>query len=323
MDPAIVALVLFAALLHVAWNILLKTAGDPMAAATVGIAAAAIVIVPAATIGWLAAGRPAIPPSALALAALSGAIETAYFVSLSAAYRHGDLSLVYPTARGTAPLLAVVIGVVVFGERLEVPGTIGVTALLAGILLLTRPWRLFVGHTLGSDRLGTAYALATGVFIATYSAVDRVGARLTEPWLYAALIWPAMAVGLIGWRTLGAGRRPSALIELATPPPTSRPPGSGALRGGPASPAAADPPLDAPRAVIGGLLTLAAYTLILFAYTQAPLTAVAPLRESAVIVASGWGAVRLAEAEGRRDLARRLVAAGLVVIGIVLLVFEG
>ncbi len=77
------------------------------------------------------------------------------------------------------------------------------------------------------------------------------------------------------------------------------------------------------RAVVGGLITLAAYTLILFAYSQAPLTAVAPLRESAVVVASGWGAFRLGEAAGRRDAARRIGAAMLVAAGIVLLVFEG
>ncbi len=65
----------------------------------------------------------------------------AYFILLSAAYRRGDLSVVYPIARGTAPLLAVAIGVVVLGERLGVAGSIGVVALLAGFLLLQRPWR--------------------------------------------------------------------------------------------------------------------------------------------------------------------------------------
>ncbi len=86
---------------------------------------------------------------------------------------------------------------------------------------------------------------------------------------------------------------------------------------------ATDPPIDTRRAVAGGLITLVAYALILFAYTQAPLTVVAPLRESAVVVAAGWGALRLGEAEGRRDAARRLLAAALVAAGIVLLVVEG
>src|SRR5512135_506477 len=110
MDPLIVAIVLFAAVLHVTWNVLLKTAGDPMTAATVGIVAATLVVVPVAAGGWLVAGRPPVPPEAIALGVVSGLLETGYFVCLSAAYRHGDLSVVYPTARGTAPMLAVLIG---------------------------------------------------------------------------------------------------------------------------------------------------------------------------------------------------------------------
>ncbi|HYM85025.1 MAG TPA: EamA family transporter, partial [Candidatus Dormibacteraeota bacterium] len=279
--------------------------GDPMTAATVGIVSATLVAVPVAVVGWLAAGRPAIPPAAVGLAIASGVLETAYFVCLSSAYRHGDLSVVYPTARGTAPMLAVAIGVVVFGERLDPVGAFGVALLLGGLVALTRPWRVLVGDPHAGDRTATAYAVATGIIIATYSAIDRTGARLTEPWLYAALIWPAMAGGLLAWRWLrvpAGRRRPIAPLD--------------AEAGGPA-------PFAASRAVIGGLITLVAYALILFAYTQAPLTAVAPLRESAVVLASGWGALRLGEAEGRRDAARRLFAAGLVAVGIVLLALEG
>ncbi|HLO34881.1 MAG TPA: hypothetical protein VK194_02310, partial [Candidatus Deferrimicrobium sp.] len=76
------------------------------------------------------------------------------------------------------------------------------------------------------------------------------------------------------------------------------------------------------RAGIGGLITLAAYMLILVAFTVAPLTAVAPLRESAIVLASGWGAFRLREAADRGDALRRLASAGLVVIGAVLLAID-
>ena len=326
MDPAIVAVVLVAALLHVTWNVLLKTAGDPMLAATVGILAATLVVVPVAVIGWLGAGRPSVPAEAIALGVVSGLLETGYFVCLSTAYRHGDLSVVYPTARGTAPMIAVVIGVVVFGERLGVPGAIGVALLLAGLLTLTRPWRLLFGDLQGGDRAATGYALATGVLIALYSSVDREGSRLTEPWLYAALIWPAMAIGLVGWRWLRVAARARVLVPAL---------GAGGSAGGPAGLLAADASstdpgpdeaiasIDTRRAIAGGLITLVAYLLILFAYAQAPLSVVAPLRESAVVVASGWGALRLGEAEGRQDAARRLLAAALVAAGIALLVFEG
>jgi hypothetical protein len=80
--------------------------------------------------------------------------------------------------------------------------------------------------------------------------------------------------------------------------------------------------VDVGRASLGGLLTLVAYGLVLWALSVAPLTAVAPLRESAVVLAAGWGALRLGEAEDRRDAARRIVASGFVVLGIVLLVVD-
>jgi drug/metabolite transporter (DMT)-like permease len=293
MEPAVVALVLLAAVLHVVWNVLLKTAGDPLRTAAVGVLTATVVVAPIAVAGWLTADRPSIPSEALLIAVLSGAVETAYFVFLSAAYRRGDLSIVYPTARGTAPLLAVVIGVVVLGERLGPVGAVGVAALLVGILLLQRPWKGFAPGADQRVRAATLFAVATGVCIAAYTALDRVGVRLTEPWLYAALIWPVMAAGLLGWLAVAA-------------------------RGG-GGPAAG---VDVGKAALGGLLTLVAYGLVLGALAIAPLTAVAPLRESAIVLASGWGALRLAEATDRGDAIRRLLAAGLVVVGIALLVIE-
>jgi drug/metabolite transporter (DMT)-like permease len=291
-EPLVVALVLLAALLHVVWNVLLKTAGEPLRTAAVGVAAASIVLLPVAVVAWLVNGRPAIPVQAVVLGAASGAIETLYFVLLAAAYRRGDLSIVYPTARGTAPLIAVVIGVVVLGERLGPVGFAGVALLLAGILILQRPWR---GLRAGADpreRAATLFALGTGVCIAAYSAVDRVGVRETEPWIYAALIWAFMTVGLVGWVVVeGRGGRARLLDGVAVP-----------------------------RAAAGGLLTLVAYFLVLLAFRVAPLSAVAPLRESAVVIASGWGALRLGEAADRRDATRRILASVLVVVGIALLV---
>ena len=107
---------------------------------------------------------------------------------LSAAYRRGDLSVVYPIARGTAPLLAVAIGVGLLGERLGLAGSLGVAALLAGFLLLQRPWRVLAaaraapaGQRRGAIDTAILFALATGVTIATYSAIDRVGTRLIDP----------------------------------------------------------------------------------------------------------------------------------------------
>jgi drug/metabolite transporter (DMT)-like permease len=240
-------------------------------------------------LAWLfLAGRPAIPLEGALVGVGSGILEAAYFVALSAAYRRGDLSLVYPIARGTAPLLAVTVGAVLLGERLGTVAGLGVAFLLIGILVLQRPWR-FVRAAGRSDGAGgaAAFALLTGVIIASYSAVDRVGTRLMPPWLYGGFLFGTAAVVLVGWIVLRDRE---------------------ALRG----------PLELPRAAATGLISLAAYLMILVALSIAPLSVVAPLRESAIVLASGWGALRLGEAAGRSEVARRIGAAAIVVAGIVL-----
>ena len=297
MDPWIIALVAVSAVLHLAWNVRLKTAGDPLRAATIGMLAASVGIVPVGLVVWWAQGRVALPVEGIALGLTSGVVEAAYFILLAAAYRRGDLSVVYPLARGTAPLLAVFIGVVVLGERLGVPGSIGVIMLLAGFLVLQRPWR-----AIGLARSGGAgarraaadsailFALATGVMIATYTAIDRVGTRQIDPFPYAAILWLTCSVVLVAWVALVAG--------------------GDLLRYGPEA---------ARRAAVGGWLTLAAYMCILVALSVAPLSGVAPLRESATVFAAAWGSVRMGEASDRNEAARRIGASVLIVGGALLL----
>ncbi|HUQ79359.1 MAG TPA: EamA family transporter [Patescibacteria group bacterium] len=305
MDPLVFVLVAGAAVLHVTWNVLLKTAGDPLRAAAVGMATAAAVICPTALVAWVAIGRPAVGTDTIVLSIVSGLLEAVYFAFLAAAYRRGDLSLVYPLARGSAPLLAVAIGVVLLNERLGPVGFAGVAALIAGILALQRPWRYL--RAAGRERGGAAgFALLTGITIAAYSAVDRVGVRGTEPWIYAGLIWASCTVVL--WAYVWAYRRRAGAIAAS----------SAAPRGAAGEPAR----FSYRRAGIGGLMTLAAYLLILIAFSVAPLTAVAPLRESAIVLASGWGAIRLREADDRSDAVRRIGAAALVLAGALLLAID-
>ncbi len=287
MDPFVIALVLVSAGLHVAWNVRLKTAGDPLRAATVGLLAASVGIVPAGIAAWWLADQPPLPTEGIALALASGVLEAVYFILLSAAYRRGDLSVVYPIARGTAPLLAVAIGVGLLGERLGLAGSIGVVLLLVGFLLLQRPWQALRGHGLDPS---VVFAFATGVSIATYTAVDRVGTRLMDPVTYAAILWVTGALLLVLWIRLVAG--------------------GGLFAGG----------REGLRsAAIGGWLTLAAYMLVLWALSVAPLSGVAPLRESASVFAAAWGSVRLREAIDRGDTARRVGASVLIVAGALLL----
>jgi uncharacterized membrane protein len=301
-DPYALAFIAIAAVLHAVWNILLKTAGDPLRTATVGMVAACLVVVPAAAVLWLLTDRPAIPTEAWLVGLASGVAETAYFVFLSQAYRQGDLSVVYPIARGTAPLIAVAIGVLILGERLAPAAWLGVALLLAGLLVVQRPWRM-LGRG-GQAPAGAGFALLTGAMIATYSAFDRVGVQLVPPWLYAAIIWPAMAIGLVGVDRVRSWRRAEAARAVAA--------GGVAVE-------VVDPPVDRRRAVVGGLLTLAAYGFVLAALARAPLAIVAPLRESAVVLTSLWGVLRFGEAADRREVTLRIGGSLLVLTGAVVL----
>ncbi len=295
MPPLAIALVLVAATLHAGWNVLLKTSGDTLGTALRLQAFGSAVLVPVGIVGWLLSGQPAIPPGGMALVLGSAVLEAAYFIFLSAAYARGDLSLVYPLARGSAPLLAVIVGVTVLGEQLSPGSWLGVASLLAGILLVSQPWRALQAS--GREHRGAiGFALATGLTIAAYSAIDRLGVRVMPPWLYGALLAVFATVFLYTSVTIGRRR---GWVRL--PDPNARRP---AFIG---------------RAGVAGVASLTAYLLILFAYSIAPLATVAPLRESGIVLAAAWGAIRLGEAVGRRQAGIRIVAAGFIVLGAVLL----
>jgi drug/metabolite transporter (DMT)-like permease len=347
MPPGVLALLVGAAIMHAGWNILLKTSEDPLRTAGRAMVVGAVVLVPAGLVGWLVVGRPAVPTEAWALALASGIAEAVYFALLSGAYARGDLSLVYPIARGTAPVLSVVVGILFLGERLGPLGAIGVALLLAGILSLQRPWAILRGSAAMPRQVREAVwlAVATGVSITCYSAVDRVGVRLIAPWLYAALIWTFTAVLLMGGIALVDRRRRRdaglalgsaaavigteavAAVESIGPvdavdavdAPRGRPAVAVAVAARPAPPAQAAGWL---RAAIGGLVTVGAYLLVLIAYVFAPLAVVAPVRESAIVLVSGWGSFRLGEAETRRVALTRLGAAVVIVVGAFLLALE-
>ena len=297
MDSIALACVLVSAFMHAAWNILLKTAGDPLRTATVGMVAASLVVVPAVAVGWIVLGQPAIPSTGIAIGFASGLVEIAYFVFLAAAYRRGDLSIVSPLARGSAPLLIVVVGIVLLGERLSAGAAVGVGLLLIGLLTVQRPWRFLRAANAG-HRGAAGFALLTGLTIATYTSLDRVGSQQMPPWVYAAILWVVGAVGL-------------GMIDLARP----------RLAGGAFAPQAGS--LDLRRAIVAGMLTLAAYLLVLFALSRAEVSIVGPLRESAVLITSAYGVLRLREAVTRREVGLRLSGSSLVLLGAAVLAIAG
>jgi drug/metabolite transporter (DMT)-like permease len=295
-DPLIIVIVAMSGVLHVAWNVRLKTAGDPLTAAAIGLAVGALVIVPAGAAVWWLSGAEPLSVEGLALGLISGLIEAVYFFLLAGAYLRGDLSVVYPIARGTAPLILVAVGVGLLGERLGTAGWVGVACLIAGFLALQQPWVPLRSALAGGSRPGApgpiAFAVATGVAIAAYTTVDRVGTRLIDPVTYAGLIW------LSGSIALGVGAAAAGRVRGWRDPEVAKP------------------------AAVGGLLTLGAYLLVLFALSVAPLTAVAPLRESATVVAAAWGAVRMGEAVSQGEAIRRIVASAVIVAGAILLALD-
>lgn len=258
-----VAMSLVAAVFHGTWNVLVKVSGDPITTFRRATAMAAVVATASLVPAWLVFGRPELSPAAAALCVLSSLLETAYLWLLSSAYRQGELSTVYPIARGSAPLMSVFVGLLVLGERLSAPQLVGVGLLLVGILSVT------ISQARGR---ATLPALMTGVAIATYSSVDRIGVRLATPWLYAWLLFTLMAIALPVsiWIASALGRyRPPVSVRQ----PTWR------------------------QALLIGAFFWAGYFLVLWALSLAPLAVVAPVREIAIVAVAVWGVWRLRERE--------------------------
>ncbi len=302
MPIAAIALVLASSFFHVAWNTLVKTAGDPLATATRAVGLGVLVATPIVAVAWLATGRPTLEPEGWLIAVLSGIVSAAYFVPLSAAYQRGALSSVYPVARGSGAFLGAIVGVVILDEHLAPSGALGVAFLLGGTL---------TAALAAASRQTVVPALLAGCAVAGYSALDRVGVRTGPAWLYAWALWTVCALGLLAWARVMQGvrqRRATAALQAA------------ALTG---VPVPADPPDERPglaRPLAAGVLIIGTYFLILLAFQIAPLAGVAPLREATTILAAAWGVIALGE---RERAGWRLAGAGAVAVGAILLAAGG
>jgi drug/metabolite transporter (DMT)-like permease len=275
-----VGLALLAAALHGTWNVLVKVGGDPIATFRRATLMSAVVATIALTPELLILGLPGVSLGAVALCVVSSVLETTYLVLLSIAYRRGELSAVYPIARGSAPLLAVGVSLFLLGEHLSAPQLAGVALLLAGIVSVSASQ---------ARAKATLPALLTGMAIASYTSVDRIGVRLTAPWFYAWLLFTLMAIELP--------------IVLAVMSRFLSRAGQGEQLGwGQAS-------------VIGGFMW-AGYFLVLWALSLAPLAVVAPVRETAIVAVAVWGVWRLGE---RKQANWKLSGAVATLAGVALL----
>jgi drug/metabolite transporter (DMT)-like permease len=269
-------LALGAAFLHALWNVLLAGSRDSVAATGGLLLFGAALLAPVALLfGDLSA-------SALPFVAASAALEVLYFVLLARAYAGGELGVVYPTARGLAPVLVLAAGVFGLGRGVSVLGALGVVLVASGVLLLARRPDLRVQETLrvGQPRRDVLLGLAIGATIAGYTLIDSEGLDHADPLPYLFLIAAVTAVAYNGG-LLASGRRP-------------------ALSG---------------RTALTAAATFGAYALVLAALELAPPAPVAAVRESSIVIAAVMAWLFLGEP-------RRLAPAALVAAGVALIAYS-
>lgn len=136
---------------------------------------------------------------------ISAICETGYFFTLVKGYSQGDLSLVYPISRGSAPIFAAVLGAIVFAESLPPAGYLGITFMVVGVYVASQPTeqrRVKFGFSSIIDQRAVGWALASGVFISIYSLTDKVAVAATNPLIYNWWVFAGNAVlwALIVWR---------------------------------------------------------------------------------------------------------------------------
>lgn len=292
-------LVLLAAVIHAIWNLIAKKAGGDIRFALMTYVTLAIVWAPLGVwFTWEQAGDFGLLQ--WGLICTSGAVHLIYYLILLRGYRKGDLSVVYPLARGSGPLLTALVATTFFGESLRILGWLGVLGIVGGIVLIAGGPALIHAFRTGdrSDaahaalRAGVVYGLLTGLFIATYTLIDgyavkRAGispvlvdylGNLTRlPWVVAALLFMRVREKLSMGAYVRKMWKPALLVGAISPIP---------------------------------------YVMVLYAVSMAPLSQVAPARELSMLFAALFGGRLL----GERDAGMRLLGAACIAAGVIALI---
>jgi drug/metabolite transporter (DMT)-like permease len=277
MPAHVVYIVLIAALMNASWNALVKSGGDKLLTT---------VMITTAAAGVAALALPFLPQPAAASWPFIGAsvlLQTVYYALLVTAYRHGDMSHVYPIMRGAAPLMVAALSAALIGEAVTGARWLGIGLICGGVLglALHRP-----GQSVSHGR-ATAFALGNACVIASYTLVDGLGARRSgAPAAYTLWIFllngSELLLLILIWR-----RRQFA----------------GYVRG------------RWLQAVAGGASTVASYGITLWAMTVAPVALVAALRETSIVFATVISALMLKE----RVTLQRLACIVVIIAGAVAL----
>ena len=266
-------LVLAAAVLHAGWNVILARADDDAAATTVALSMSVLLFAPVAALTW------DVDASAVPWIAASALLEIAYFTLLTTAYSRSDLTLVYPVARGSAPVL-VLVGAAIVGATVGWVQGVGVVLVGGGIVLVR-------GLSGDADAAGLLLALAIGASVAGDTHVDTQGIEHARVIPYFVLVLVPTALVALAWHA-ARGRLSRVGAELRWP------------------------------TVGASVFAFAAYGLVLAALTLASAPAVAAVRETSVLFAVALGAVILHERVDRARAAGAaavVVGVALVALG--------
>lgn len=263
-------LALAAAALHALWNLLIARARDPEAATAVALIAAAIAFAPVAVVTW------DVDADAWPYIVASATLELAYFALLAAAYRRSELGLVYPLARGLAPVFVLVAAAVVLGTDPSVGEVVGVAAITVGVFLVR-------GIGRSADRRGTLFAVVIAGCISAYTLVDKEGMQHAAPLPYLELVLAGPALVYAAGLASARGR-PAVRAEIGIP------------------------------AIAAGLAMFGAYAFVLAALDRAAAAPVAAVRETSVVLATVLAARVLHERVTPARLAGAVVVAGGVAV---------
>jgi drug/metabolite transporter (DMT)-like permease len=280
MSATALALVLAGACCHAWWNLILKRTGGGTGFFLLFSGFSAILLAPIAIVVWWIE-QPVMGWPQLGMMGLSAALHLAYFLALDHGYRHGDLSVVYPLARGTGPVLTMIGAIALLGERPGVLAILGALLIAAAVLMLVGdPRRL---RESGNLR-GVLFALLTGCLIASYTLADKqaVSLLLIPPIVFD---W---GCNTIRWVLL----TPIALRNREGIREAWR--------------------KYRKEAVYVAILSPLSYILALTAMRFTPVSYVAPAREVSILIATLLGAHLL----GEGDVRRRLFAAALMLVGL-------
>ncbi len=280
-------LLLLAALLHALANVLMKKSRDKIAFAWWMLAVTVVLGFPAFFF------IPDVPLIAWMILIISGILEALYFLTLTKAFSSGDLSLVYPIARGSAQLFLLLWAILFLKEHPTWIALVGIVSIIIGLYLINLPSLHDWTRPLHAFRTSASrWALLTGILISTYTAVDKVGIRYFPPFIYIYFVlFVCLIVLSLLW--LMPDRRPALIQEVKN------------------------------RRIIpivaGAVFGTAGYTLVLAALKISPLSYVGPVREVSVVIGT-WIGIRFLSEQGGW---LRLFASGLVVLGIVLITVFG